>query len=157
VLRDQVCSHQIETFGRRELPSQQERIHIAMRHGSEIMQMHAPQTNTPPPLPARSRAAIQVFRPDNPYVALGLAVNHLMTMPAFANLRFGEWSRVLVGQINREHFCFVADDKNQIRGFLGWALTSKEHAEAWVQGRGGLSYKDSLHGDCVIFNAPAKV
>jgi hypothetical protein len=43
-----------------------------------------------------------VFRPDNPYVALGLAVSHLMTKPAFATLRFGEWSRILVGQINRK-------------------------------------------------------
>ena len=48
-----------------------------------------------------ARPELRVFRPDNPYVALGLAVNHLMTKPAFAALRFGEWSRILVGQINR--------------------------------------------------------
>ena len=45
-----------------------------------------------------ARPELRVFRPDNPYVALGLAVNHLMTKPAFAALRFGEWSRILVGQ-----------------------------------------------------------
>jgi hypothetical protein len=46
--------------------------------------------------PAVQLANLRVFRPKNPYVALGLAVNHLMTKPAFANLRFGDWSRILV-------------------------------------------------------------
>jgi hemolysin-activating ACP:hemolysin acyltransferase len=95
----------------------------------------------------------RVFRPDNVYVALGLAVNYLMTKPAFANCRFGDWSRILVGQINRRHYWFAVDSGNQIQGFLGWALTNRDNAEAWVEGRGGLSYADSLEGDCVIFNA----
>ena len=94
-----------------------------------------------------------MFRPQSPYVALGLAANHLMTKPAFANRRFGDWSRILVGQINRKHYCFAVDSKNQIQGFMGWALTSKENAEAWVEGRGALSFADSLDGDCVVFNA----
>jgi hemolysin-activating ACP:hemolysin acyltransferase len=105
------------------------------------------------PVQAKPRPELRAFRPDNAFVALGLAVNHLMTMPAFASLRFGEWSKILVGQINRKHFLFIVDEKNQVQGFLGWALTSKEHAEAWVEGRGSLSYQDSLDGDCVIFNA----
>src|SRR5262249_32342711 len=96
---------------------------------------------------------LKVFRPQNPYIALGLAVNHLMTKPAFANLRFGDWSRILTGQINRGHFYFAVDDKNQIHGFMGWAFAAKAKAEAWVEGRGGLSFEDSLNGDCVIFNA----
>ena len=117
------------------------------------MQLSAPETNMPTPVSAGSRPELRVFRPDNPFTALGLAVNFLMTMPAFANLRFGEWSRILVGQINRKHYCFVVDQKNQLCGFLGWALTSKANAEAWVEGRGGLSYQDSLQGKCIIFNA----
>jgi hemolysin-activating ACP:hemolysin acyltransferase len=104
-------------------------------------------------IPATPREELKVFRPDNPYVALGLAVSHLMTKPAFANLRFGDWSRILTGQINRKHYCFAIDSKNQIQGFMGWALASKEKAEAWAEGRGGLSFGDSLEGDCVIFNA----
>ena len=36
---------------------------------------------------------------------------------------------------------------------MGWALTSKDKAEAWVEGRGPLSFEDSVRGDCVIFNA----
>jgi hemolysin-activating ACP:hemolysin acyltransferase len=102
---------------------------------------------------AAPRPALRAFRPDNPYVALGLAVNHLMTKPAFAQLRFGDWSRILVGQINRRHFLFAIDADNQVQGFLGWALTSKERAEAWVEGRGALSYEDSHGGDSVVFNA----
>ena len=98
-------------------------------------------------------ADLKVFQPPNPCVALGLAVSHLMTKPAFANLRFGDWSRVLTGQINRKHYCFAIDGNNQVQGFMGWALTSKEKAEAWVEGRGGLAFEDSRDGDCVIFNA----
>ena len=96
---------------------------------------------------------LKVFQPPNAYVALGLAVSHLMTKPAFATLRFGDWSRVLAGQINRKHFCFAVDGNNQVQGFMGWALTSKEKAEAWVEGRNGLAFEDSRDGDCVIFNA----
>jgi hypothetical protein len=33
---------------------------------------------------------LKVLRPQSPFVALGLAVNHLMTKPAFAKLRFGD-------------------------------------------------------------------
>jgi len=115
--------------------------------------MLQPATASNPAGAAAPHPGLRLFRPESPYVALGLAVSHLMTKPAFANLRFGDWSRVLVGQINRKHYAFVVDDKNQVQGFLGWALTSKEKAEAWVEGRGELSYQDSLDGDRVIFNA----
>jgi hemolysin-activating ACP:hemolysin acyltransferase len=104
-------------------------------------------------IPVAPRRDLKAFRPQNPYVALGMAVSHLMTKPAFANLRFGDWSRVLTGQINRKHYYFAIDSTNQIQGFVGWALASKENAEAWVEGRGALSFGDSLDGDCVIFNA----
>ena len=112
-----------------------------------------PQPATETKAPPAPRPELRVFRPDSPYTALGLAVNHLMTKPAFAQLRFGEWSRILVGQINRKHYYFVLDGKNQVQGFLGWALTTKDKADAWVEGRGGLSYEDSLQGDCIVFNA----
>jgi hemolysin-activating ACP:hemolysin acyltransferase len=96
---------------------------------------------------------LKLFRPEKPATALGLAVNYLMSKPAFAQLRFGDWSRILTGQINRGHFCFVVDGQNRIRGFLGWAITSKDKAEAWVEGRGRVSHADANNGDCVIFNA----
>ena len=103
--------------------------------------------------PTKPKSELRVIRPDNSFVALGLAVNHLMTMPAFANLRFGEWSKILVGQINRKHYWLAIDDKNEIQGFLGWALTTRERAEEWLEGRGGRSDQDSAQGDSIIFNA----
>ncbi len=107
------------------------------------------------PTPTLTEAApeLRIFRPKDPFVALGLGVNHLMTKPAFGNLRFGDWSRILAGQINRKHFFFVIDRKEQVQGFLGWALATKANAEAWAEGRGELNYKDSLQGECIIFNA----
>src|SRR5262245_53744609 len=67
---------------------------------------------------AASLPELRLYRPENPYVALGHAVVQLMNMPAFARLRFGHWSQILVGQINRKHYYFVIDDKNKIQGFL---------------------------------------
>jgi hemolysin-activating ACP:hemolysin acyltransferase len=114
----------------------------------------APTTiHAPTPAAADARSDLRAFRPDSPFVALGLAVSHLMTKPAFAKLGFGEWSRILVGQINRKHYCFVIDGKNQVQGFLGWALASKASAEAWAEGRAGVSFQESMQGDCIIFNA----
>ena len=83
--------------------------------------------------------ALRIVKPANAAAALGLAVSHLMVKPAFANLQFGDWSRILVGQINRGHFCFAMDAENQIQGFMGWALAAKEHAEGWVEGSTGGS------------------
>lgn len=103
--------------------------------------------------PIASREKLRVFRAKDPCIALGLAVSHLMTKPAFAKLPFGDWSRILTGQINRKHYYFAVDSKNQIQGFIGWALTSKEKAEAWVEGRGAVTFADSRDGDCLIFNA----
>lgn len=104
------------------------------------------------PASAPRAPGLRVFRPGSPAVALGLAVNHLMTKPAFARQPFGEWARILVGQINRGHYCFAVESK-AVQGFAGWALASREHAEAWVEGRRGLSYDDCVDGECLIFNA----
>ena len=68
-------------------------------------------------------------------------------------MRFGDWSRILVGQINRKHFCFVVDGAGQVQGFMGWALASEDHAKAWAEGRRALSFEDSLRGDCMVVNA----
>lgn len=99
------------------------------------------------------QSKLRIFKPANPAAALGLAVSHLMVKPAFANLKFGDWSRILVGQINRGHYCFAVNEKNEVQGFMGWALAAREHAEAWVEGRRGLSFEDSQDGDCIVINA----
>ena len=102
---------------------------------------------------AETKPALRLVRSTNPATALGLAVSHLMLKPAFVRLQFGDWSRILVGQINRGHYCLVADPQERIVGFMGWLLTTQEKAEAWVEDRRGLSYADSKAGDCVVINA----
>ena len=100
-----------------------------------------------------SATTLHIFQPASPSAALGLAVSHLMVKPAFASLKFGDWSRILVGQINRGHYRFAIDAEKRVQGFMGWALASREHAEGWVEGRRALSYEDSVAGDCIVFNA----
>lgn len=99
------------------------------------------------------RPALRLVQARSPAAALGLAVNYLMTKPAFAEIPFGEWSRVLVGQINRGHYYLVFDRNDRVVGFLGWAFVSREIAEAWVTGRAGFSNDQARNGECVIFNA----
>ena len=98
-------------------------------------------------------SVLTAWRPDNAAASLGLSVEYLRKKPAFAKLAFGEWSQVLVGQINRGHFLFVLDSDRRICGFLGWAFTHEALAEAWVEGRSGLTNEQCREGDCVILNA----
>jgi hemolysin-activating ACP:hemolysin acyltransferase len=100
-----------------------------------------------------AKPSLRLARPENPNAALGIAVSYLMTKPAFANLKFGDWSRILVGQINRKHCAFVLDANDKICGFAGWGLTSQDKAEAWANGTRPLRYEDCVSGDCLVFNA----
>jgi len=108
----------------------------------------------PAPAPAAEESLrLMTWRPKDPSACLGLAVEFLSKMPAFARLQFGEWSQVLFYQIARGHFFFVVDQDRRVRGFLGWALTDQALAEQWVQGRAGLRNDQCREGDCVIINA----
>jgi len=117
----------------------------------------SPAEAAPKPMPVRAATADEIklsaWRPQNSAVALGLAVEYLRKKPAFARLAFGEWSQVLVGQINRGHYYFIVDQQQRIHGFFGWALTQERLAEEWVEGRSGLRDEECRAGDCVIFNA----
>jgi hemolysin-activating ACP:hemolysin acyltransferase len=95
--------------------------------------------------------ALRLFQHANPAAALGLAVSHLLTKPAFARLQFGAWSRVLVGQINRKHYHLALDAAGRTVGFLGWAISDEITAEAWLAGVDTPAGSDD--GDCVILNA----
>ena len=101
----------------------------------------------------RPAVPLRIFRPASAAAALGLAVSHLMLKPAFANLKFGDWSRILVGQINRGHYCFAVGPDSHVQGFMGWALADRQNAEDWVEGRRALSFEDSRDGDCMLINA----
>jgi hemolysin-activating ACP:hemolysin acyltransferase len=87
----------------------------------------------------------------NRAMALGLAVEYLMTKPAFARLSFGHWSRILTGQIRRGHYVFACTDKKVV-GFGGWAAVTEAEAEAWVTGGPEAQLKGTA-GDCVVVNA----
>jgi hemolysin-activating ACP:hemolysin acyltransferase len=96
---------------------------------------------------------LSLHRPESRALALGLAVNHLMTKPAFMRIRFGELSQLLAGIVNRDHYFFVVDQTRQIQGFAGWALTSRRNAEDWLSGRRALESKDCVAGECIVMNA----
>jgi hemolysin-activating ACP:hemolysin acyltransferase len=98
------------------------------------------------------RLGLKTLMFDNRATALGLAVEHLMTKPAFARLPFGHWSRVITGQIRRGHYFFIASDR-KIVGFCGWALGSREEAEAWITGSATAADVKGVSGDCIILNA----
>jgi hemolysin-activating ACP:hemolysin acyltransferase len=108
---------------------------------------------TTPADPTAAPPALHLHRPRDPVRALGLAVNYLMSKPAFATQRFGTWSRILAGQINRGHFVFVADGAGRILGFAGWGLTTEALAEGWLAGRVDLTSDQCRRGDCVLVNA----
>jgi hemolysin-activating ACP:hemolysin acyltransferase len=97
-------------------------------------------------------AALRLFRHTNPAAALGMAVSHLMTKPAFATLPFGLWSKVLVGQINRGTYALVLNSAGRTVGFLGWAITNETAAEAWLAGSTAHG-QELTDGDCIIVNA----
>ena len=96
-------------------------------------------------------ARLRAVQPPDPRVALGMAVNYLMTDPVFARLPFGQWSRVLVGQVNRGHFLFVLDGEKVV-GFVGWALADKERAEAWLARNHDFGSDDSRRGEVALLN-----
>jgi len=104
------------------------------------------------PIEPSGSVGLKALRPGDRHQALGMAVAFLMADPAFQALRFGHWARVLAGQIRRGHYLFVAD-RIAVVGFVGWALADRAKAEAWLAGRGELSFDDSQAGEIVVLNA----
>lgn len=98
------------------------------------------------------RSELKAMTFENRSLALGLAVEHLMTKPAFARLPFGHWSRILTGQIRRGHYFFIVAP-NRVVGFCGWALASKAEAEAWIAGSSAALNASGEAGDCIVLNA----
>lgn len=94
----------------------------------------------------------RAFKDDNAYAALGRAVSYLMTKPNFRELKFGAWSRTLVGQINRKHYFFTSDGKN-IVGFVGWAFVAEDMAKAWLEDAADFNSADCVNGECMVINA----
>jgi hypothetical protein len=102
-------------------------------------------------LPPHLPAGLRLVRHTDPAAALGLAVAHLMTKPAFAQLPFGSWSRVLVGQINRGHYVLARDATGRTCGFLGWAITDEAAAMDWLSGTETVAPPIAAQ-DCFVLN-----
>ena len=98
------------------------------------------------------RDGLRTITFENRALALGLAVEHLMTKPAFSRLPFGHWARILTGQIRRGHYFFIVANKRVV-GFCGWALASQEEAEAWITNRPEAARIEGQSGDCIVLNA----
>jgi hemolysin-activating ACP:hemolysin acyltransferase len=94
---------------------------------------------------------LRAVRPKDTRQALGMAVSYFMTDPVFARLAFGQWSRVLVGQINRGHYLFAMEGEKVV-GFVGWALTTKEKAEAWLTENRDVGFADAMAGEIALIN-----
>ena len=95
--------------------------------------------------------AITAFQDKNPVMGMGRAVGHLMTFPEFAAMRFGNLSRLIAGQVNRKHYFFLLQEQ-KIVGYCGWALTSIEDADAWLDENRPVSFVAGMEGPCCVIN-----
>ena len=119
---------------------------------SELAALMAALSRSMPERAMVERFGLKTISFENRGTALGLAVEHLMNKPAFARLPFGHWSRILTGQIRRGHYFFIVAPKKVI-GFCGWALGTKEEAEAWISGSELAAQVRGESGECIILNA----
>lgn len=111
-----------------------------------------PSGPSAPAQEAASAPGFKAIRDDNAYAALGRVVSYLMTKPNFSDLKFGVWSKTLVGQINRKHYFLVTEGKRTV-GFAGWAYVSEDKAKAWAHGRADFGSAECADGDCMVINA----
>ena len=112
----------------------------------------APKTQPHIGAPLRRPGQLIAFKPESAVYALGLAVNYMMSKPAFARQPFGHWSRVLAGQINRGHYLFAVEN-GKVVGFLGWSFAPKSKAEDWLAGRATTASDEGLAGEIMLINA----
>ena len=93
----------------------------------------------------------RLVRAPDPQAALARAVELCARHEAFAARRFGEWSRVLIGQVNRGQYRFaVHRGSGRAAGFVGWFRTGEECAERWLAGEAAAP---DPAGGCIVLNA----
>jgi hemolysin-activating ACP:hemolysin acyltransferase len=98
------------------------------------------------------RGTFCAVRYRSPDVALSLSVTLTMRAPAFAQLRFGSWSRVLVGQVNRGDYLILLDSRKAV-GFGGWMPARTKDAERWLSEDFEIPVANRESADCAIVNA----
>ncbi|RMH52748.1 MAG: toxin-activating lysine-acyltransferase [Alphaproteobacteria bacterium] len=77
-----------------------------------------------------------------PHAALGRAVEFLLEAPEFQRIAFGQIARLLIGCIGRGSYMFIVDEGQRIQGFCGWAMVSRDSAEAWLRDNRDLTQQD---------------
>lgn len=95
---------------------------------------------------------LRAVRDKNAFAAFGRAVSYLMNKPNFRDQKFGQWSKILAGQINRRHYFLVADG-DKVVGYAGWAYVDEATAKAWLNGGGDIPSANCADGDCIVVNA----
>ena len=102
--------------------------------------------------PARNPQRLRAVRDRNGYAAFGRAVSYLMNKENFRNQKFGQWSKILAGQINRGHYFLVTDGAKTV-GYAGWAYVDEATGRAWLKGGGDTPSANCADGDCIVVNA----
>ena len=92
-------------------------------------------------------------RLQDPFKALGTAVELFLQDGKFANLPFQVWAGGLAAQIRSNQYLFIVDKNNSAVGYLGWCLSDEAHAGRWLRGEAEIPYEHSLQGDCFVISA----
>ncbi len=101
---------------------------------------------------APAQGTLQAVRLSSGQLALAVMVQLSVQAPAFAQVRFGAWARVLMGQVNRGTYLLLLD-RGQPVGFAGWFPASMADAEAWLQHDKDVKAAAAGTGDVAVMNA----
>lgn len=95
---------------------------------------------------------LQTFRLRSPQIALAMLVQLSAHAPAFATQRFGIWTKVLIGQVNRGDYLILGRG-GQTVGFAGWFAARRSDAEAWLEHEVDIPVAPPDEADCAVMNA----
>ncbi len=96
--------------------------------------------------------SIRVARLTDPHRALGAAVEYLQGDPTFDRQPFGTWSRILLGQISREHYAFALRERKPV-GFVGFGRTTQDVIRRWEVDGQRPSNAECREGPYFVINA----
>jgi hemolysin-activating ACP:hemolysin acyltransferase len=85
-------------------------------------------------------------------LALSVLVQLSLAAPAFASQKFGTWSRVLIGQVNRGDYVVLLQNGRPV-GYAGWFAARKADAEAWLEREVDIPDAPLAEADCAVMNA----
>lgn len=101
---------------------------------------------------APAQGDLLCVRLRSPHLALSVMVQLSANAPAFAQVRFGAWAKVLMGQVNRGDYVILLDRGRPV-GFAGWFPAFMADAEAWLEQDRDVAACPPGQGDCAVMNA----